>query len=61
MNNMKFEFVELVKKAEKIAKKVAKTPGAHVYVELDENGAHVYSVLGSHDYSFKEFVEKFGE
>ena len=55
------EFAELVKKADKIAKRINKEPYSAIcaFVELD--GVHVCCMLdGTLIYSYEEFIEKFG-
>lgn len=56
------EFVELVKKADKIAKRINKEPYSTICAFVESDGVHVCCMLyGTLIYSYEEFVEKFGD
>ena len=56
------EFVKLVKKADKIAKRINKEPYSTICALVESDGVHVCCMLhGASIYSYEEFVEKFGD
>ena len=55
------EFVELVKKADKIAKRISKEPYSTICAFVENDGVHVCCMIyGTLIYSYEEFIEKFG-